>query len=143
MKEVPEEQIIYIDDDVEPTPLQLLEKQVDSLLMPPPVDTALAAQKAHRSPGRGFQLFKVAQEEAPSPGIPRKKSLQERHKNKALKLRVYKVAKMRTEPIDTDRAPELVKLNSTVVPLQRLKIQDNPVMKTQEGQQETKTPAQK
>ena len=51
MKEVPEEQIIYIDDDVEPTLLQLLEKQVDSLLMPPPVDTALAAQKAHRSPG--------------------------------------------------------------------------------------------
>ena len=35
MKEIPEEQIIYIDDDAEPTPLQLLEKQVDSLLMPP------------------------------------------------------------------------------------------------------------
>ena len=51
VKEVPEEQIIYIDDDAEPTPLQLLEKQVDSLLMPPPVDTAPAAQKAHRSLG--------------------------------------------------------------------------------------------
>ena len=38
MNEVPEEQIIYIDDDIEPTPLQLLEKQVDSLVMPPPVD---------------------------------------------------------------------------------------------------------
>ena len=50
VKEVPEEQIIYI-DDAEPTPLQLLEKQVDSLLMPPPVDTAPAAQKAHRSLG--------------------------------------------------------------------------------------------
>ena len=94
VKEVPEEQIIYIDDDAEPTPLQLLEKQVDSLLMPPPVDTAPAAQKAHRSLGQGFQLFKAAEEEASSPGTPRKKSLQERCKNKALKLRVYKVAKM-------------------------------------------------
>ena len=51
MKEVPEEQIIYIDDNAEPTPLQLLEKQVDSLLMPPPVNTAPVAQKAHRSLG--------------------------------------------------------------------------------------------
>ena len=51
MNEVPEEQIIYIDDNAEPTPLQLLEKQVDSLLMPPPVDTAPVAQKAHRSLG--------------------------------------------------------------------------------------------
>ena len=143
MKEVPEEQIIYIDDDTEPTPLQLLEKQVDSLLMPPPVDAAPAAQKAHRSLGRGFQLFKVAEEEASSPGTPRKKSLQKRHENKALKLRVYKVAKMRTGPTSTDRAPELVKLTSAVVPLQRLKIQDDPVMKTQEDQPETKTPAQK
>ena len=37
-EEVPEEQIIYIDDDVDPTPLQLLKSQVDSLLMPPPSD---------------------------------------------------------------------------------------------------------
>ena len=143
VKEAPEEQIIYIDDDAEPTPLQLLEKQVDSLLMPPPVDTAPAAQKAHRSLGRGFQLFKAAEEEASSPGAPRKKSLQERRKNKALKLRVYKVAKMRTELTNTDHAPELVKLTSAVVPLQRLKIEDDPVMKTQEDQPEAKTPARK
>ena len=143
MKEVPEEQIIYIDDDAEPTPLQFLEKQVDSLLMPPPVDTAPVAQKAHRSLGQGFQLFQVAEEEASSPGTPRKKSLQERCKNKALKLRVYKVAKMRTGPTNTDHAPELVKLTSAVVPLQRLKIQDDPVMKTQEDQPEAKTPARK
>ena len=51
MKEVPEEQIIYINDDAEPTPLQLLEKQVDSLLMPPPVGTTPMAQKAYRSLG--------------------------------------------------------------------------------------------
>ena len=141
VKEVPEEQIIYIDDDAEPTPLQLLEKQVDSLLMPPPLDTAPAVQKAHRSLGRGFQLFKAAEEEASSPGAPRFTS--ERRKNKALKLRVYKVAKMRTGPTNTDHAPELVKLTSAVVPLQRLKIQDDPVMKTQEDQPEAKTPAQK
>ena len=48
-EEVPEEQIIYIDDDVDPTPLQLLESQVDSLLMPPPSDMTLMAQKAPQS----------------------------------------------------------------------------------------------
>ena len=51
LKEVPEEQIIYINDDAEPTPLQLLEKQGDSLLMPPQVDIAPAVRKAHRSLG--------------------------------------------------------------------------------------------
>ena len=39
-EKVPEEQIIYIDDDRDPSPLQLLERQVDSLLMPPPADSA-------------------------------------------------------------------------------------------------------
>ena len=38
-EKVLEEQIIYIDDDMEPSPLQLLERQVDSLLMPPPQQT--------------------------------------------------------------------------------------------------------
>ena len=50
---------------------------------------------------------------------------------------------MRTGPTNADHAPELVKLTSAVVPLQRFKIQDDPVMKTQEDQPETKTPAQK
>ena len=111
--------------------------------MPPPADTTPVTQKAYRSLGRGVQLLKVAEEEAPSPVTLKKKSLQGRCKNKALKLRVYKVAKMRTGPINTDRTPELVKLTSAVVPLQRLKIQDDPVMKTQEDQPETKTPARK
>ena len=35
-EKAPEEQIIYIDNDRDPSPLQLLEEQVDSLLMPPP-----------------------------------------------------------------------------------------------------------
>ena len=34
-EKVPEEPIIHIDDDADPSPLQLLERQVDSLLMPP------------------------------------------------------------------------------------------------------------
>ena len=38
-EEVPKEQIIYIDDEADPAPLQLLKRQVDSLLMPPPSDT--------------------------------------------------------------------------------------------------------
>ena len=50
-KKVLEEQIIYIDDDRDPSPLQLLEKQVDSLLMLPPADCAPKAQKIPRSLG--------------------------------------------------------------------------------------------
>ena len=50
-EKVPEEQIIYIDDDRDPSPLQLLEKQVDSLLMPPLADCAPKAQKTPRSLG--------------------------------------------------------------------------------------------
>ena len=117
MKEIPEEQIIYIDDDAEPTALQLLEKQVDSLLMPPLVDTAPTAQKAYRSLGHGVQLLKATEEETPSPGTLKKRSLQERCKNKALKLKIYKVAKMQTGLTKADRTLELAKLTSTVVPL--------------------------
>ena len=55
-EKVPEEQIIYIDDDMDLSPLQLLERQVDSLLMLPPADSAPMAQKNYRSLGRGLQL---------------------------------------------------------------------------------------
>ena len=50
-EKVPEEQIIYIDDDRDPSPLQLLEKQVDSLLMSPPADCVPKARKTPRSLG--------------------------------------------------------------------------------------------
>ena len=53
-EKVPEEQIIYIDDDRDPSPLQLLEKQVDSLLMPPPADCAPKVQKTPRSLDQGL-----------------------------------------------------------------------------------------
>ena len=44
-EEVPKEQIIYINDDADPSPLSLLERQVDRPLMPPPVDTTPIAQR--------------------------------------------------------------------------------------------------
>ena len=42
-KEVPEESIIYINDDLEPSPLAKMKEQVDKLKMPPPVDNTLIA----------------------------------------------------------------------------------------------------
>ena len=140
-EKVPEEQIIYIDDDRDPSPLQLLERQVDSLLMLLPADSAPKARKTHRSLGRGLQLFRMSEDEKQCPGAIKKRTLQERRNTKALKLKIHKVAKMHTGPVDTLRTQELVKLTSAVVPLQRLKIQDDPVVKTPEDQPEVKTPA--
>ena len=142
-EKAPEEQIIYIDDDRDPSPLQLLEKQVDSLLMLPPADCAPnpKARKTPRSLGRGLQLSKMSDNEEQFPGAVKKRMLQERRNAKPLKLKTYKVAKMGTGPVDTLRTQELIKLTIAVVPLQRLKIQDDPVMKMQEEQLETKTPA--
>ena len=42
-EEIPEESIIHINDDSEPSPLAKMEAQVDRLLMPPPVDNTLIA----------------------------------------------------------------------------------------------------
>ena len=42
-EEVPEESIIYIHNDLEPSPLAKMEAQVDKLKMPPPVDNTLIA----------------------------------------------------------------------------------------------------
>ena len=140
-EKVPEEQIIYIDDDRDPSPLQLLERQVDSLLMPPPAESAPKTRKTYRSLGQGLQLTRMSEDEEQSPGTVKKRTLQERRNNKALKLKIHKVVKMRTGPVDTLRAQELIKLTSAVVPLQRLKIQDNPVVKTPEDQPEAKMPA--
>ena len=140
-EKVPEERIIYIDDDRDPSPLQLLERQVDSLLMLPPADSAPKARKTYRSLGRGLQLSRMSVDEEQSPGTVKKRTLQERRNTKALKLKIHKVAKMRTGLVDTLHTQELVKLTSVVVPLQRLKIQDDPVVKTLEDQPEAKTPA--
>ena len=101
-EEVPEEQIIYIDDDADPTPLQLLKSQVDSLLMPPPSDMTPMAQKALQSPGRD-QLSRMPERRKCSPGDTRKKTLQERRNAKSLKLKVGPVAKMHTGQVNTLR----------------------------------------
>ena len=140
-EKVPEEQMIYIDDDKDPSPLQLLERQVDSLLMPPPAESAPKAWKTYRSLGRGLQLSRMSEDEEQSPSTVKKRTLQERRNTKALKLKIHKVAKMGTGPVDTLCTQELIKLTSTVVPLQRLKIQDDPVVKTPEDQPEVRMPA--
>ena len=124
-EEVPEEQIIYIDDDRDPSPLQLLKRQVDSLLMPPPAESAPKAQKTYRSLGQGLQLSRMSEDEEQSPGTVKKRTLQERRNTKALKLKVHKVAKMHTGQMNALCAQELAKLTSVVVPLQRLKIRDD------------------
>ena len=83
----------------------------------------------------------MPEDEEWSPGAIKKRTLQERRNTKVLKLKIHKVAKMHTGPVDTFRTQELVKLTSAVVPLQRLKIQDDPVVETPEDQPEVKTPA--
>ena len=144
-EEVPEEQIIYIDDDVDPAPLQLLERQVDCLLMPPPSDTTPMAQKAPKSPSRDHQLPRMPKRRRRSPGTTGKKTLQERQNGKSLKLKVYTVAKMHTGPVDTYHTQELAKLTSTVVSLQKLKIQDDTLTEVPKGKLEagTLTPSPK
>ena len=92
-EEVPEKQIIYVDDDTDPAPLQLLESQVDSLLMPPPSDTTPMARKAPQSPSRDHQLPRMPRRRECSSGSTRKKTLQERWNVKSLKLKVSPVAK--------------------------------------------------
>ena len=83
----------------------------------------------------------MSDDEEQFPGTVKKRTLQERRNTKALKLKMHKVAKMHTGPVDTLHSQELVKLTSAVGPLQRLKIQDDPIMKTQEDQPQTKTTA--
>ena len=110
---------------MDPSPLQLLERQVDSLLMLPPADTTPMAQKTYRSLGRGLQLLRMPENEERSPGTIKRKTLQERRSTKALKLKIHKVAKMCMGPVDATHTQELAKLTSAVVSLQRLKIRDD------------------
>ena len=138
-EEVPEEQIIYIDDDMDPTPLQLLKSQVDSLLMPPPSDMTPMTQKALQLPGRD-QLSRMPERRKFSPSSTRKKT-QERRNAKSLKLKVGPVTKMHTGQVDILCTQELVKLTSAVVPLQRLKIQENSLLEDQKNKLEAEAPA--
>ena len=67
----------------------------------------------------------MPEDEERSPGTVKRRTLQERRNTKALKLKIHKVAKKRTGPVDAIHAQELAKLTSAVVPLQRLKIRDD------------------
>ena len=51
------------------------------------------------------------------------------------------MAKMHTGLVDNHYAQELAKLTSMVVPLQRLKIQDDTLLEVQKNKPEAKVPA--
>ena len=141
-KEVPEEQIIYINDDADPSPLNLLERQVDCLLMPPPVDTIPIAQRPPLPPRMDQQPPppNVLERRRHPSGAVGKKTLQERRKGKPLKLNILTVAKMHTEPAEVHCTQELARLASAVVPLQKLNIQEDTHVRVPKTTSEPKTP---
>ena len=81
--------------------------------MPPPVDTTL-----------------VSRETVPLPindqHNQRKRGLASRRKARPLKLQVRQVARMRTGPVDHQRAQLMTQLTSAVVPLKKLQISKTP-----------------
>ena len=123
--EVPEESIIYIDDDLEPSPLAQMEVQVDKLKMPPPVDNTLIAAGTLLAIYQG-PLVRTKADQQPCQSPERRsgavgKKLQDRRKaRKPLKLDIQAVAKMCTGPRNVHRSQELARLASAVVPLQQL-----------------------
>ena len=112
--EIPEDEIIYIEDDSEvPAPIKQLTHHADKILMPPPVDTTL-----------------VSRETVPLPvndqHNQRKRGLASRRKTKPLKLQVRQVARMRTGPVDHQCMQLMTQLTSAVVPLKKLQISEPP-----------------
>ena len=91
-EEVPEESIIYIDDDLEPSPLAKMEAQVDKLKMPPPVDNTLIAAGTLLAISQGPLVYsKADQQPRRSPerrrsGVVGKKLQDRRKARKPLKL---------------------------------------------------------
>ena len=137
---MPEEQIIYIDDDTDPSPLSLLKRQVDHLLMPPPTDTTPIVQRAPMPPRRDQQPSKVLERRRHPSSTTEKKMLQERRKGKPLKLNIHTMAKMHTGPTEVHCAQELARLANAVVPLQRLNIQEDTHVKVLKTTPESETP---
>ena len=122
-EDIPEECIIHIDDDSEPSPLAKMEAQVDRLLMPPPVDNTLIAARTLLDLSQGPPEYIRAN--PPQHHSPKKKrngvagkKLQDRRKAKrSLKLKIQTVAKMHTGPRDVVHSKELVRLAGAVAPL--------------------------
>ena len=112
-EEVPTTEIICIDDEEEGhPPLKQLNHHVDSILMPPPVDTTLISRQAVPLASQALQ-------------IPKPKGLDLRRKTKPLKLQVRQVAKMCTGPMDHRHAQMMAQLTSAVVPIHKLQITEN------------------
>ena len=113
-QEVPEDEIIYIDDDNEdPAPIKQLTHHADKILMPPPVDTTLVSRKTVPLPVNDQHN-------------QRKRGLSSRRKAKSLKLQVHQVARMRTGPVDHQHTQLMTQLTSAVVPLKKLQISETP-----------------
>ena len=113
-QEIPEDEIIYIEDDSEdPAPIKQLTHQADKILMPPPVDTTLVSRKTVPLPVKDEYN-------------QRKRELASRRKAKPLKLQVCQVARMHTGPVDHQRAQLMTQLTSAVVPLKKLQISETP-----------------
>ena len=113
-QEISEDKVIYIEDDSEdPAPIEQLTHQVDKIMMPPPVDTTLVSRKTVPLPVKDEYN-------------QRKRGLASRRKAKPLKLQVHQVAKMRTGPVNHQRAQLMTQLTSAVVPLKKLQISETP-----------------
>ena len=113
-QEIPEDEVIYIEDDSEdPALIKQLTHHVDKILMPPPVDTTLVSRKTVPLPANDQQH-------------QRKRGLASRRKAKPLKLQVHQVARMHTGPVDHKRAQLMTQLTSAVVPLKKLQISETP-----------------
>ena len=103
------------------SPKMHIERQVDHLLMPPPVDTTLIVQR----PPMPQQPPKELEKRRLPPGAIEKKTLHERRREKIMMLNIHAVAKMCTGQAESCCAQELARLASTVVPLQKLNMQED------------------
>ena len=113
-QEIPEDEIIYIeDDDEDPAPIKQLTHQADKILMPSPVDTTLVSRKTVPLPVKDEYN-------------QRKRGLASRRKAKPLKLQVHQVARMHTDPVDHQHTQLMTQLTSAVVPLKKLQISETP-----------------
>ena len=112
-EEIPAEEVICIDDDEEGTaPMKQSAYHVDQILMPPPMDMTLVSRKT-------VPLLSQDQQ------IQKKKGLAFRRNGRPLKLKIRQVAKMRTGPVDHERAHLMSQLTSAVVPLCKLQISED------------------
>ena len=107
-------------------PKMHIERQIDHLLMPPPVDTTLIVQR-HPMPQQPPK--ELEKRRLPS-GAIEKKTLHERRRGKLMMLNIHAVAKMHTGQTESCCAQELARLASAVVPLKDLICEKTPMPKS-------------